>query len=506
MKKLTQITKKIFLALISAVILFTSLNTNAVASSIELGGSEIVPGYVSGVKFTTKTKTDGTLLYCLNMNKKTAKNITAKLVGERDAGVAYIMVNGYPNKTFTGEKMKDYYITQTALWWYLDNTTGSSNLSQKFKTTGEDQYNLRPTIKALVAKAEEAKKKGYAKTALTITASDLSMTLEENYFVSEYIYAKTYSNISSYNVSATGASGIQIIDADGNVKSTFNVKDKFKVRVPASSVSGTELSIKVIAEATGVIYKAYEYQPTDSGMQPVTPSIPEKITEKVTSSVSLTIDSSRVRIVKIDSVTGNAIAGAKLVLKDANGNEKAHWTSTTNYRTIRNLPNGTYYVYEISAPEGYILNSTPEKFTLTDTNRDVEIKIKNTPRESVVNILKVDASTGNPLAGATLVLKNSTGEEIRRFTTSTEPEVITDLPNGTYTVEEVAAPAGYMHSSKVVSFTITDQNLSHQVIFENYPEVPVPDTDSSSLIITLIGIVIIGTGIRFVYKNGKKAR
>jgi LPXTG-motif cell wall-anchored protein len=63
-----------------------------------------------------------------------------------------------------------------------------------------------------------------------------------------------------------------------------------------------------------------------------------------------------------------------------------------------------------------------------------------------------------------------------------------------------------MHSSKIETFTISDQNLSHQVIFENYPEVPVPDTDSSSLIITLLGIVIIGLGIRFVYKNGKKSR
>lgn len=506
MKRLTQITKKLLLVLISTVILVTALNTNAVASSIQLGGSEIVPGYVSGVKFTTKTKTDGSLLYCLNMNKRTAKNITANLVGEQDAGVAYILVNGYPNKTFTGEKMKDYYITQTALWWYLDNTTGSSNLSQKFKTTGSDPNNLRPTIKSLVAKAEEAKKKGYAKTSLVITTNDLSMSLQGNYYVSNEIYAKTYSNISSYNVSVSGATGAQVIDTNGNVKTKIGVNEKFKVRVPSSSVTGTELSIKVTASATGVIYKAYKYQPTDSNMQPVTPSIPEKITQKVESSLSLTIDSSRVRIVKIDELTGNALAGATLVLKDANGNIKAQWTSSSNYRTIRNLPNGTYTVTETKAPQGYILNSTPVKFTITDTNRDIEIKVKNTPRESVVNILKVDASTGNPLAGAVLVLKNSQGEEIKRFTTTTEPEVFTDLENGTYTVEEISAPAGYMHSSKVVTFTLTDENLSHQIVFENYPEVRVPDTAASSVIITLVGIVIIASGIRFVYKNGKKAR
>ena len=72
MKNIKQITKKLFLALISAVIVLTSQNVNAVASSIELGVGEVLPGYVSGVKFNTKVKKDGTLLYCLNMNKKTA--------------------------------------------------------------------------------------------------------------------------------------------------------------------------------------------------------------------------------------------------------------------------------------------------------------------------------------------------------------------------------------------------------------------------------------------------
>ncbi|MBO5120251.1 MAG: Cys-Gln thioester bond-forming surface protein [Bacilli bacterium] len=506
MKKLTQLTKSILLVLISAAILFTSLNTSAVASSIQLGGAETVPGYVAGVKFTTKTKTDGTLLYCLNMNKKTAKYITANLAGEKDAGVAYIVTNGYPNKSFTGDRLKDYYITQTALWWYLDNTAGGTNLSEKFKVTGSDEHNLRPTIKNLVAKAEEAKKAGYAKTSLALTASNFGMKLDGNYYVSEEIYAKSYSNISTYTVSATGANNIQVVDANGKAKTSFGVKEKFRVKVPVSSVSGTSLTINIAASATGVVYKAYEYKPTDSSMQPVTVSIPEKETVNVTAKLALEIESSKVSIVKVDKLTQNSIAGATLVVKDANGTVKAKWVSTTNYHVIRNLPNGTYTVEETKAPAGYLLNSNPVKFTITNTNRDIKIKFENTPRETVVNIIKIDASTGNPLAGAVLLVKDSAGSTVAQFTSTTEPYVLTDLDNGTYTVEEVSAPAGYKHSTEIKTFTITDENLSHQITFENHPEVPVPDTASSSLIMTLLGIVIIGAGISFVYKNGKKAR
>ena len=506
MKKLTQLTKSLLLVLISAAILLTSFNASAVASSIQLGGAENVPGYVGGVKFTTKTKTDGTLLYCLNMNKKTAKNITANLVGERDAGVSYIITNGYPNKSFTGDRLKDYYITQTALWWYLDNTAGGTNLSKNFKETGSDEHNLRPTIKNLVAKAEEAKKAGYAKTSLALTASSFDMKLDGSYYVSEEIYAKSYSNISTYTVSASGATGIKIVDANGKEKTSFGVKEKFRIKVPVSSVSGTSLTISIAAKATGVVYKAYEYRPTDSNMQPVTVSIPEKETVNVTAKLSLEIDSSKVSIVKVDATTGNSIAGATLVVKDSKGTVKATWTSTTNYHVIRNLPNGTYTVEETKAPEGYLLNSTPIKFTITNTNRDIKIKVENTPRETVVNIIKIDASTGNPLAGAVLLVKDSAGETVAQFTSTTEPYVLTDLDNGTYTVEEVSAPAGYKHSTEIKTFTISDNNLSHQITFENHPEVPVPDTASSSLIITLLGIAIIGAGFRFVYKNGKKAR
>ncbi len=504
MKKLTQFVKSILLVLISVIILFPSINANAVASSIQLGGAEVVPGYVSGVKFTTKTKTDGTLLYCLNMNKSTAKNITANLVGERDAGVAYIITNGYPNKTYTGERLKDYYITQTALWWYLDNTTGSSNLSQKFKTTGEDQYNLRPTIKDLVSKAEAAKKAGYPTTKLSITASNAEMTLSNNYFISQEIYANTYSNISSYTVSVSGVSGAEIIDANGNVKTTFSTKERFRVRVPASKISGTSANIEVVAKATGVVYKAYEYQPTNQNMQNVTPSIPEKEYVDVTAKLNLAISSSKVRIVKVDSKTNNAVAGAKLVVKDSAGKIVTSWTSTTNYHVIRNLKNGTYTVTEVAAPKGYILNTTPVTFTVSPTSRDITLKVENTPRESVVNILKIDSSTNTPLAGAVLVVKDSAGTEIARFTTTTEPFVITNLENGTYTVEEVSAPAGYILNSQKVTFTVTDENLSHQIIFENYPEVIVPNTSTSSLLITVLGIVIIASGISFVYKNGRK--
>lgn len=501
--------KKFLVAILITVVSYCTLTTtvNAVPQEIQLGSSQSIPGYVAGTYFTTKTTTSGDYMYCLNIHKLTAQNSTAHLVGELDAGVAYIMINGYPHKTFTGEKLKDYYITQTALWWYLDDTTGSSNLSASFKTNGSDQYNLRPYIKDLVAKAKDAKAKGYQKTTLSASVSDkvLSMSSDGKNYISDEIKVSS-TNISEYKVSITsGPEGISIIDKNGKSKTTFSSSETFRVKVPVSKVDGTKETIKVKISATGKIYKAYEYQPDVQNQQNVTPSVITPVEEKVETSIDLSISTSKITIVKIDKATGNAIAGAKLVLKDSEGNEITSWTSTTLGHVIKNLPNGTYTVEETKAPDGYELSEEVVKFTIDDNSREQKIKFYNEAKERVVNIIKVDQSTGEPLAGAVIVVKNSNGQEVARFTSTTDPYVLTGLKDGTYTVEEVSAPSGYQKSNEVYSFTLDAEHVSHQITIENAPIVEVPNTGvASSILLVILGLGIIGGGIRFVQKNSKQ--
>ena len=196
-------------------------------------------------------------------------------------------------------------------------------------------------------------------------------------------------------------------------------------------------------------------------MQPV--GLIEKDTTTINAILDLTIESTKITIVKIDKATNKTLAGAELVLKDAAGNTISGWTSTTNGRVIRNLKPGTYTVTEVKAPQGYKLDKNPVKFTITDTNEAKIVRVYNEPKQSVVNILKVDNATQEPLAGATLVIKNSAGKEIKRFTSTTTPFVLTNLEDGKYTVEEVSAPAGYVLSPEKITFTIDDEHLSHQI-------------------------------------------
>ena len=126
-------------------------------------------------------------------------------------------------------------------------------------------------------------------------------------------------------------------------------------------------------------------------------------------------------------------------------------------------------------------------------------------KKPVISITKVDQDTRKPLAGATLVIKDAKGEIVYKFDTTENAEVITSIEDyGKYTVEELSAPAGYIKSDKVIEITIDKDHLSHQITFENTKETYVPNTaTNSSIIMVILGIVLIGTGLRFVYKNAK---
>jgi len=184
----------------------TMTNVNAAAKSITLGNAESIPKLIGQTYFAMMKTTSGQYVYCLDINKQTVANQTLTLVGEKDAGFAYLMQNGYPAKNITGNRVWDIYITQTAVWWYLDSTAGTSNLSNNFKSTASDPNGLRPYIANLVNEAMKAKNKGYAKTSISINNSNKNMTLsaDKKYYVSKAISVKS-SNIDNYEVSVSNA-------------------------------------------------------------------------------------------------------------------------------------------------------------------------------------------------------------------------------------------------------------------------------------------------------------
>src|SRR5699024_7832325 len=114
-----------------------------------------------------------------------------------------------------------------------------------------------------------------------------------------------------------------------------------------------------------------------------------------------------------------------------------------------------------------VLHDKIVEFTITDTNRNISIRFKNKKIEKKATIIKIDSATKNPVAGATLVLKNYAAEEVVTFTTTTEPYLLNDIADGTYTVEEIAAQEGSQKTDEIYEFTIDTNNRDVTVTIEN---------------------------------------
>ena len=511
MNKIIKLATGLFLVLIMVVA--SIMNVQAAESSINVGPARKVnKKFIAGRAFAYKQTTDGRYLYCVEEAKDRVSNVKANLVQNStrvDGGIIYILKNGFPEKSITGDNDKDYYITQTAIWWYLDSTRGTTNLSDKFKRTGEDPYDMRKLVKELVngGLAHRYDKVDESQPTLELTSgSTNSMSLENNYYVTNDIKAVS-SGITGYTVTIENpVKGITIVPSTGQEFSYYNsfkigATDTFKIKVPASSVAEA-ITLKINATADGnTIYRAYEYNPTDKDMQNVV--LLEKTPTSVSTSATFTIATTRLAIRKIDETTNKPLAGAVLVLKNANGNEITRWTSTVNEHIIENIAPGTYTVEEIEAPEGYRLNKTPATVNITTNQKVYLVIMKNTPKNIVININKLDSATNKPLSGAVLVIKNSAGSVIERFVTDEKAHVITDIPYGTYTVEEESAPSGYIKSNEKITFTVDDNHQSHQITITNTKETPVPNTGTESIIFALIGVIILGIGLDFILKHAK---
>ena len=110
--------------------------------------------------------------------------------------------------------------------------------------------------------------------------------------------------------------------------------------------------------------------------------------------------------------------------------------------TIDNLLYGTYYVKEITAPQGYILDSNPSaEITIKKTAAHGTITMTNEKYTAgAITIKKVDEKN-NPLAGAEFMLSGP--KTYKKTTDNNGVAEFTGLEAGKYSIIEKTAPKGY---------------------------------------------------------------
>ncbi len=385
-KKSSRFVKLLLLTLV-LLILPTNVFAKAVPNTITMSNSApfTKPYLEPGLYYAQNFLKDGRPAYCLEYGKDNPTGLTIKKAGKLDKGYQYIIENGYPTKNITGDRDKDIYITQIAIHWYTDRKNGVPDgkdgmLPAYYKQSPTDRYKVFSKIKSLMEGAVKAAKT--SDPAATISASTtnevLSFSEDKAYFVSELVTVTGSSNMKSYTVSVSSdTEDVEILDEDGNQKTTFTAGEKFYVRVPVEQLDNKE---EVQLKITGkFVNKVIYYYSGGSSYQTIAP--PETYEEELTKDTSISFYPTygSISIIKKDATTKEPLAGAKLVLKDSEGNVVAEWTSTEEAYVIDYLPFGTYTLEEVSAPSDYVLSKEVIQITISDETPELETVMYNQP-------------------------------------------------------------------------------------------------------------------------------
>ena len=167
-------------------------------------------------------------------------------------------------------------------------------------------------------------------------------------------------------------------------------------------------------------------------------------------------------IIKIDEDTKEKIEGVTFEVYNSNKEVIGKITTGKDGKAvlkIDNMANGTYYYKEISAPDGYIVDSTMKEFKITEENKIAKETVTNKKIRGTLEITKLDDSRVAIEGVKFNILASDKKTVIETLTTDKSGYATTKkLDKGTYYYQEIEVPDGYVQDDEIFEFQINKQN------------------------------------------------
>lgn len=161
---------------------------------------------------------------------------------------------------------------------------------------------------------------------------------------------------------------------------------------------------------------------------------------------------------------------------------------------------GGYFLYEKTAPEGFVKDDTYHYFEIRNDGETVTVEneagvgFTNKPIVGELELTKTDISDGKVLANVGFRIRNEAGEIVAEGYTDEDGIAKFTLRYGKYTYEEFAALDGYIPDTKAYPFEIKEDGEIVKAAMTNEKIPEVPQTGDESNIGFWIGLAAVALG------------
>lgn len=490
--------------------IFSSLNEGNLTN--EETGRDLL-GYVfrdvSGGKLvpTTAVKQDekNDLVYCLNLNlaSPSVEGIEYKQTEEQLSDLEYsVMYYGYKGEgditgswSFTKGKNKDpkdsqwkkYYATQLALYSISDDGSSSEvtikdlsagSTDSKFIFTEKESKEVLAKITELTNKAESSVKKVPKEEKVKVGFSEDNVNFKYNVETGKAQTQQLKLNVSNdkADVTVKGDVGKAKIIQDGKEVDLDAIKNgkEFVLELPYKDIEDVN-KVNIDVESNITFKNFTKYTPLDSegidesGVKYQRIAWVGDKTNTSTSNLNIVYEKElgEIGIDKVDE-KGNALQGAEFTLYD--NEEKEIGKKETNEKgkaVFTALEYGDYVVKETKGIEGYVFDKGNKQDVKVNTTERQSIAVENRNIKGMLNVIKEDEDTKEPLENAVFKVTGEEGNELGTFKTDKEGKGKIAVPYGKYSVEEVKQPEGYILSDVVENLKIENDGEVKNIGFTN---------------------------------------
>ena len=413
--------------------------------------------------------------FCANPNRPGVEDLAGKSYDvdvdqlDTDPAVWGVITNGYPYKTpqelGVNTEYEAYYATKMAVWAVVH--ANYSNLND-WKANGSQNAHVEKAMKDLVAKGR-ANQYVY-KSWLAINPKNQTVDTDdkdENYLSQEYTL-KSNVDIRSYRVVIDGdvPQGAVVTDVNNTPKNSFEgTETTFKVLIPKDT-AGDGGSFRVLVkgklENKSVLFglshssgkQDYYVAPLPSYNGDSWVDLTYGSGGDVTPPPDTGTPTPGLQILKVKKGTTEGLAGAVFKV-EIDGKTIGHYVTDENGEILIPDLTGTVSITEEVPPVGYVLDE--------DNHKDVEIVDAEEPtvvtfaneEMAQLEITKVDADTGETLAGATIRVALDDGSDSWDvYTNASGKATLTNMKSGTYTITEIVAPEGYLLNEEPITIKL----------------------------------------------------